>query len=78
MIEYEFYLNEIGTPQFGIKGNLEGLGELGGFDLISIIKIVKDIEDILTGTYDKYDFGYEVYMIKCQKNESIIMNTFED
>ncbi|MHC0448431.1 hypothetical protein ACWA1F_23715 [Flavobacterium sp. 3-218] len=32
MIEYEFYKNEIGTPQFSVKGDLEGLNELGSLN----------------------------------------------
>jgi hypothetical protein len=75
MIEYEFYLNEIGTPQFLIKGGLDGLSELGSCE--NYIEIVMSLEQVLAGKLERYNFGYEVYMIECKKEISKVIDTFD-
>jgi hypothetical protein len=75
MIEYKFYKNEIGTPQFSIKGELEGLNELGSCNNDYLEEIVLSLNKLLKGNLERYDFGYEVYSIECRKEISKVIDT---
>ena len=77
MLEYEFFKNEIGTPQFGITGQLEGLSELGSCNENYLEEIVSSLENVLNGELEKYDFGYEVYSIECNKDISSVIDTYD-
>jgi len=78
MINYEFYKNEIGTPQFSVKGDLEGLNELGSCNFEYLDEIVASLEQLLSGEIEQYDFGYEVYSIECKKEISQVIDTYND
>lgn len=78
MLKYEFYRNEIGTPQFSIKGELEGLNELGSCNNNYLNEIVTSLEHVLNGQLAKYEFGYEVYTIECSKDISCVIDTFNE
>lgn len=78
MLKYEFYRNEIGIPQFSIKGELEGLNELGSCDNSYLNEIVTSLEQVINGQMSKYEFGYEVYTIECSKDVSYVIDTFNE
>jgi hypothetical protein len=78
MIKYEFYKNEIGTPQFSIKGDLEGLNELGSCNFEYLEEIVENLTKVRSGELEQYDFGYEVYSIECKKDVSQVIDTFNN
>jgi len=77
MLEYRFYTNQIGTPQFDIKGELHVLNELGSCSREYLAEIITSLEQILQGKLEQYDFGYEVYNFDCTKDECKVLNTFE-
>ena len=76
MLEYQFYKNEMGTPQFDIKGELHVLNELGSCKREYLKEIVASLYHILNGNLDQYDFGYEIYSIECRKDTSQVIDTF--
>ncbi len=78
MINYEFYKNEIGTPQFSIKGDLKGLNELGSCNFEYLEEIVTNLIKVLSGELEQYDFGFEVYSIECKKKISQVIDTYND
>jgi hypothetical protein len=78
MINYEFYKNEIGTPQFSVKGNLAGLNELGSCNFEYLKEIVTNLIKVISGELEQYDFGYEVYSIDCEKDMSQVIDTYND
>ncbi len=78
MIEYKFYKNEIGTPQFSIGGNLEVLSELGSCNLDYLNEIISSLEDVLSGKLEQYDFGYEILSIESRQENSNIVDTYND
>jgi len=78
MIKYEFYKNEIGAPQFSIKGDLEGLNELGACNFEYLEEIIKNLTKVRSRELEQYDFGYEVYSIECKKDISQIIDTFNN
>jgi len=78
MINYEFYKNEIGTPQFSIKGDLEGLNELGSCNIEYLEEIITNLIKVRSGELEEYDFGYEVYSIECKKEISQVIDTYND
>jgi hypothetical protein len=78
MINYEFYKNEIGTPQFSVKGDLQGLNELGSCNFEYLQEIVANLSKVISGELEQYDFGYEVYSIECKKEISQVIDTYND
>jgi hypothetical protein len=78
MFKYEFYKNEIGTPQFYIKGDLEGLNELGSCNFEYLEEIVENLASVKSGELEQYDFGYEIYSLECRKEISQVIDTFND
>ena len=76
MLEYIFYKNEIGTPQFGIVRELQGLSELGSCNESYLEEIISSLEEVLNGELEQYDFGYEVYSIDCRKDVSQVVDTY--
>ena len=78
MLEYEFYKNEIGTPQFSIKGDFEYLNELGSCSSEYLTEILDNLQKVQSGALEKYDFGYEVYSIKSKKEISLIIDTYNN
>ena len=77
MLKYNFYKNEIGTPQFGISGELQGLSELGSCNENYLEEIVSSLENVLNGKLEQYDFGFEVYSIECKKDISEVVDTYD-
>lgn len=78
MIEFEFYKNEIGTPQFSVKGDLEGLNELGSLNYEYLLEIIENLEKVKSGKLEEYEFGYEAYSIECKKEISQIIDTHDN
>lgn len=77
MIQYEFYLNKIGIPQFGFKSPFEDLTELGSLNFTLLNEVILSLKKVLEGELNQYSFGYEVYSIDCQKDTSKIIDTFD-
>lgn len=77
MLEYKFCKNEIGIPQFGITGQLEGLSELGSCNENYLEEIVTSLEKVVKGNLEQYDFGYEVYSIDCKKDIANVIDTYD-
>ncbi|GET46200.1 hypothetical protein [Capnocytophaga felis] len=47
------------------------------FDYVE--EIVEKIEDVLSGKTDFYEgFGFELYMIECDREKAVVKNIFED
>ena len=78
MLKYKFYLNEIGTPQFGIDGGLYDLCELGSLNSKLLNDVVINIRRVMNVEVDIYSFGYEVYTIECRKETASIIDTFDN
>lgn len=76
MLNYKFYKNEIGTPQFGIFEDLQGLSELGSCDEKYLNEIINSLELVLNGYLGQYDFGYEVYSIDCKQEVAQVIDTY--
>jgi len=77
MIKYEFYKNEIGTPCFSIKGDLEVLNELASCNFEYLEEIVHSLEKVLEGELQYYDFGHEIYSIESKKEIAQIVDTYD-
>jgi hypothetical protein len=77
-MKYTFTLNEIGTPQFNVGDEYEQLRELGSCEPDYVVEIVSGLEKVLNGETEKYDFGFEVYNLDCDKNNCSVLNTFDD
>ena len=77
MINYKFYLNEFGRPNFGVEEKYYQLWELASCEFSYLQKIVDQLSELLENKISHYDFGFEVYNFDCTKDECKVLNTFE-
>lgn len=53
--------------------------ELNNLELDYVEEIVEKIEEILNGKTDFYEgFGFELYMIECDRENAVVKNIFEN
>ena len=55
------------------------LDEINNLSLDYVEEIVGEIEAVLNGEVDFYEgFGFEVYMIECDREKAVVKNVYED
>lgn len=53
--------------------------EINHLSLGYVEEIVEEIEAVLNGSVDFYEgFGFEVYMIECDREKAVVKNVYED
>ena len=53
--------------------------EINNLSLDYVEEIVGEIEAVLNGEVDFYEgFGFEVYMIECDREKAVVKNVYED
>lgn len=53
--------------------------EIHHLSLDYVEEIVREIEAVLNGEVDFYEgFGFEVYMIECDREKAVVKNVYED
>lgn len=77
MINYKFELNEFGQPHFGVEEKYYQLWELASCEFSYLQKIVDKLSELLENKISQFDFGFEVYIFDCTKNDCKVLNTFE-
>ena len=55
------------------------MDEIHHLSLDYVEEIVREIEAVLNGEVDFYEgFGFEVYMIECDREKAVVKNIYED
>ena len=77
-MKYNFTLNEIGTPQLNFNEEFWQLSELASCEDDYLDEIIDELSSLLNGEISEYDFGYEVYLIRCDNINCEVIDTFND
>ena len=80
---YQPHLNEIGNPMMEVD-SIPELVDL--HDEINFIimnreyydEVVDTLEKVLNGTKEGYSFGYEVYLLECDKEDCEVFSWFDN
>jgi hypothetical protein len=77
-MKYNFFINPGGYPEFGVEEKYWQLWELGGLEQDYLEKIVAELEKLVNGELEIFEFGREVYLLQCDRKECKVIDLFEN